>query len=1394
VRKLLVSWECLAGLATLLAVAVSAAEPVRSLPAPPGQILDLRANAAGDLYVRTPTKVLWMDLQSPEEGWNALALDGVVDLSENAGHEVFARQDLKTRFAIHRLVGATATPVTTTPNVPCEQWYVDALGRAWLQNRERLLVVGKNETLLERPMGQPGYGIRFRHPCEWKPGHVALFFASEAVWATPEKVTAEAAPSFADDGTGNGPFLMGTNRLVAGGCNDKGSGSFLLDPRDPGKAPERLSLGLGDWFYGVATAPDGRLLVCPQRGFVWYAADGRCEVKLKEAGPILDGVTLREPGKSRVVFVGTGVGFASLPGGMLAIFRPDEAVMLTPATGLPLPRVEYVAAIGDDLIMAGGGKIVAWRTTEPLPKPDAADLREWALAGPCVRDVNGTLWAFLLDFPGKLSRHDGKQWGDAPIELHNLIPHEMTGDDKGTLQMTAADAPSGSALFRGGAVTNWRNEPVRAWVESMRQGATWFGDGSPFRLRHVAAGRAEWLWRYDGRSLWDVAREYDYYERPPYRYFWLGPDGVCYRGGAGQVWVFANGRWTQTDAPPLSIGSDGIRADAAGKDRRPVVYDGQLKLPLPGPTGVSGESKSRTLALQGNEAFIAGPGGGWVGQYRIFSNAYYTVAGRVYPGTNVQYLVADNMLRYQPRQTLKIEGEVLTDGNLRRLVCRIAGSEPLYKPRILAFLDGEFLDSIFNPDGADLPPVQPGAHTLEVYAADGFGVVSYEPLRLTLDGGPKFEIVNLEMGEEWMLKPQRLQALPATVGGRSVVRRSLEIDSDGVVWILVEGGVLSLDLPKRQAAFHRFPARQILSARGRVWALGTAAQQRLEWPIYELRREGIRHAVDLYDDASSFGYSQISADGQGGIWTLSHRVMTRWDGKRTQFWERPVGFEQSSTLVPCPDGAIIHAWDRYFHYRNGELSQGIPWDRAVLREEGYMDYATIYPLGSMHLVQADRQALVDIDTGQISERTIPSGDAYRLGANGDLYVWQSNALLRISGKDFAITRLPYVRSPTYTSHCYTSDSDDFLATTNGILAYPSGNDCLIMGREDGGAVEYGWRDMVEPGDTASIREAPDGRIWILRTNQLLVYDSAQPARPAAPAWPDWRAVSIWSGSAVSAFGNVWYITADGKTVVKTDGKAEVSWKMPLAGGFVIAGDQGSAMLVWCEKVFLLLPGGKVEPANDLPGAVLALVKRGAKAFAGGDPPVVAADGRVFFRGRIWDGQAWQALSEGRVSLDLRGNMFQLRGKDGTISVYRIDGCKATAVANTTKCLIDANGRRWYDPGLLEAKPGCLPVWYQGENDWDPLVSATPASRKVKLDTGLPVQAFPTTDGQFLLRIDSSLHVLDTNGLTALPNDRLPCGNKLLQATDAICPLADGRWAFGLGGRLFISPPNLRFTP
>jgi hypothetical protein len=1280
---------------------------VRALPSPSGDVLDLRANAAGDLYVRTATNVLWLSLRNPESGWKPLALEGVVDLSENTGKEVFARRDLKTRFSFYRLSGGEAVQVASAPHEPCNTWYVDATGRLWFQTPERILVVGKDETLIERPMGRPTYGLMFRQPCEWRPGHVALFYASEAVWATPDAVTVRQAPPFAADGTGKGPYRLGLDRLVGGGSNNDGAGTYFLDPKDPEKAPERARLGW-DWFHGVATAPDGRLLVLaqtdrnPQFTLFWYAADGRSEVRLEGAenvirmsqdhraltgtrivfalttvsGGLLPGllpeeVALLTPSKGLPPRVETNaVGYAAVGNGTVAVFLPDEAVLLTPAKGLPLPRVEHLAAVGEDLVMAGDGKIVVWRTSQPL-KPGAGldERREWQLAGPCARDSNGRMWAFLLDAPGKISRHDGRNWDHFEIALGNRIPTDMTADDLGRLQIGFMDAPSGSLLVAGGDVTHWPSEPIRAWSESITMGASRFSDGSPFRPRHVAAGKGVGVWLYDGRTFNDGRRGYDYCDTPPYNHFWIGPGGVCYRGGAGRLYAYAAGRWTETETPPLSAGPDGIRAEPPAADRRPVVYDGRLKLPMP---DTLAKGAARFLALNGNEAFVpAADGGGWVGGYRVFRNAYYPLAGRVYPGTNGHYLVSEKTLRFQPPHALKLEGEVLADGNQRRLACRITGVEPLCKPRLLVFIDGDFQKTLTAPDGGNLPPLPPGPHSVEVYAGDGFGTISAQPLKFTVDCGPEFPVTKLDLGEEWTIKPRRLQTMPPIPADRTGRGYAMEIDADGVVWIFVEGGVVAVSPVERQATFHQCPVRELLSARGRVWAQAGWTQDGLRIVILELRRDGVRRAMELYDD-SSYGSRQISADGAGGIWALSQHAAVRWDGTEVRTWNRPLG--NTAFVVPTAESAIISTSDHYMVYRNGELSQPVAWPGDLKARRQQPD-RTAYSLGRKHLVLPFQRLLLDLDSGRPSDGSIPFGDTYRQGSDGSLYVWKAREFYRISGDDLAVTRLAY-SSPPSMPPLFDAGGYEFLAASNGVVAYSAGNESLFLGRAEEGAVEYGWRQGVQPGCTRAIRAAPDGRIWILRASQLLVFDPAQPADTAPSAWPDWREERFFQRLALGAFGRVWYMNPD---------------------------------------------------RSSLPVA------------------------------------------------------------------YRMDGVKAVPLGQAGKCLIDAHGLRWYDAGLVEANPGCMPVWYASRDK--PEVSGGANVARSGIDSYASLQAFPLRDGRFLLRVGAKLHVLDAQGLKRIPGGAVPCGDELDPSWGLrVWPLAGGRWAMVVQSRIYVSPPDLRFDP
>jgi hypothetical protein len=123
-------------------------------------------------------------------------------------------------------------------------------------------------------------------------------------------------------------------------------------------------------------------------------------------------------------------------------------------------------------------------------------------------------------------------------------------------------------------------------------------------------------------------------------------------------------------------------------------------------------------------------------------------------------------------------------------------------------------------------------------------------------------------------------------------------------------------------------------------------------------------------------------------------------------------------------------------------------------------------------------------------------------------------------------------------------------------------------------------------------------------------------------------------------------------------------------------------------------------------------------------------------------------------------------------------------------MIDAEGLRWYDPGLEESSPGAMPVWHGGK-DASGISSSFGAKRSAPGDYS-QVQAIPVSEGRFLVQVDGKLHVLDSRGLKALPGDRVPCGSGDVYG---IYRLADGRWVFAsTNGRLFISPPNLNFSP
>jgi hypothetical protein len=393
------------------------------------------ADRSGYLYCQVDAKAYAMAVDQGTGVWIELPFEGPVELGGNAGGGVFACLKEGGSSVFCRMNGLKAERIVGHSTYDLGAWYVDGVGRVWLQTLEEdgrglkdlvVLQEGNDARVIQsRPSV---YATRIRRPCEYKPGHVVLFFKTSMIWATPTEIDVREPPRFASDGTGQGPLPLGEHFLVSGGGNNIGIGSYLIDTCHPDEPARRLALGW-DWFWPVASAPDGRALVIaqtdrnPRYTLFWYAPDGNSQVRLEGADDVLragllDSVHHYSPRGGILCFDSGNNGYAALQDGVLAVFEADRARLLTPADGLPLEKVVDIAMLGDRLAMVDAdGRVVLWHTRVPLEQTaedDFARRRRWRLAGPCAIGADGNLWAFLAAFPGQISRFDGRQWWTTP--------------------------------------------------------------------------------------------------------------------------------------------------------------------------------------------------------------------------------------------------------------------------------------------------------------------------------------------------------------------------------------------------------------------------------------------------------------------------------------------------------------------------------------------------------------------------------------------------------------------------------------------------------------------------------------------------------------------------------------------------------------------------------------------------------------------------------------------------------------------------------------------------------------------------------------------------------------------------------------------------------------------
>jgi len=1106
----------------------TADEALRELPRLPSAPSALFADKVGYLYAFVPARVYVLDLRTEPSQWKYVDLANVMDLTINQEGKVFARCDLGASHAFYDLKGSSPELILKRDAFPCKAWYVDGANRIWLQNEEKLIVAGPEAEplVVVRPHG--AYGFRLRNPCEWQPGHVVLFYGTAMVWAGPESVEVKAAPQFAADGTGNGPLRLGEYFLVSGGGNNEGRGSYLIDAGAPEAGPRRIGLGW-DWFHGVASAPDGRALVLAQTDrnpvftLFWYAPDGRTDVRLQGAEDLLRAGLSREALPNlKIVFNKRSEAFVVLKSGLLGYLRADTARILTPFLGLPVEQLVDLAALDDYLVMAGSdGRVFLWDTNVPLTplSSESFDAREeWTLGGPCCVDVAGKMWAFLADFPGKLSCYDGRHWDHHAMELGNREPRHMTADDLGNLQISFQDYPAGGCLYAKGEFHFWPDGPASPWRESLRLGAKRFFDGSAFRTQEWTDGSGKG-WFYNGRTLWDGSVEVTY-DRPPYAYWWVDSEKDWYRLSGKQAMVYRDGRWRTPGLLPelLFLDSGGFRM---WDSTMPNSNLGQwLSVTLRGGTAYALTSQTMALGDAEGRGPLSGRsvrpdvilqpsragGGGWVGCDRYVLGVFPVSSrgSKVYEAECGRFFLESEGKRtklklHRPRE-LTITGDVTKADDAWTVNCKVTADPPPDEPCLVVAISGAVTEILAIAKTVRIPLDLFREQQVTIYAVDRLGDISSEPFSLrvpkatfVLDTPPR----GLDhRGPRWRVWPNQLSK-GGPNGKPLLIGRHLAIDPDGNVWTTTSDAriLLRCTLAEGKWELVEAPAPMELfnSPDGRAWGVATTPDGSMEASLYSVGGKGIERVTGVYDD-SGYRPRPIAWDTEGNMWTCALRWVGCWNGDRWREWERPVGY--GAQIRTGPGGMVLVLCDRGLL---GFLvcAHGEPGDFRTL-PDGWRFRWECYLLGQRYLVgpcvrgdftgpQESATGIYDLDTGELDLHSLPFNAVFRPDGQGNLYVWkrQTEEFFLLRGEDKRQLGLLYCPPPAYENYV---GEKGFLRTKDGMLIYSKSPESVIAWTAEGGPQEYGPQQGITKGTTWAMAEDAFGRVWMVRDSQLLLFD------------------------------------------------------------------------------------------------------------------------------------------------------------------------------------------------------------------------------------------------------------------------------------------------------------------
>ncbi len=1410
------------------------ATEVSSIAAHPklsGIPLAIVTEAGGRLYAHVGDRVYSRSIDNPEVPWDLLALADVVQLQRNQVGDVFVFcRGNATTHIVYQLEEGEPEEIFRGEVVDPKSSYVDAVGRVWSMTEESLTILQneKPPRVIKSPKDK--FRVQLRKPCEWKPGHIVLFHRTTMIVADRTTIRSVLPPRFATDGTGTGPIRLGTDFLLSGGRNNIGRGSYLMRTEDPTVAARKVPLGW-DWLKPIATSPNGDALVSaqtdrnPRFTLFWFAADGKSQVRLEGADDVL-----RAGISDEVMFDTRGNGYARLNDGTLGVFEATKASVVTEAKGLPFLDLRHVAMVDDQcLLVSESGEVAVWNTKIALQGEPAEEFdrrRIWKLSGPVCVDSTGMLWAFLFDFPGKVSRFDGHSWTHTKIEMLTRKPTTMTADDLGAIQIGYVSHPAGSTHIIDGKIRSWPNAPVRAWQESITSGATRFFNGSAQRTRHWTDGSG-WGWFYNGRYLWDGSVKVDYGGGQGHDRWWVDSNRRWFRAGGKQVSEYRTGRWRNAASLPaeLFVTTRGLTSERSSDCERMlrVTSDFVAHGVRPVRSEVNRTRKSSSLRvfdqvpLQDGDFFLASAEqGGWLGKHRYLqgvflptdsSSTYYNTAfGRVSVDRSSTWLSV-------PVPTpLKISGNAKVSDGSWTINYRVKSPKTSTQVRALVVLDGIAEPMLVDSGVIELPPRVRGS-IVEIWAVDEHGHASKRPMRLRLDEPEKKQAIR----PQWKVFSKNIvvdgvahQLADQVASGRNqfvfaIARADARQRKTGrrtrKMFVLV-------CFDERQDRWHTIPTgdvsigRLLASPQGDIFATEASQLRERETTIFRVTTRGIYPVNDFYDVGHmSHPGSRTGWDDQGRFWNLGKRWLGCFNGKDWKEWEVSTGFQ--GKLVAGDGGRALITVDGKFWFAD---DNGI--GDAFELPEGWQNGSFGYPLSGPRVVIRCIQSLgrnrsrqgwgiFNTETGELDVESIFASTAIRSDGHGRVYAWNrsTGTLKQIDGTEAEARSVPYIDLPHDSWNTWNPTGLDFLGTPNGGFLYVRDVNSIFVYSEKQGVAQYGWRQGIQASRTAMMQQAADGRIWLVREREIAIYDPAGAVTDDPTRFVNWKELEVVGNPCRGFNGAVWMWKPDRSGVVCYDGANEKTWTIENVDAtsipnVMVTTDTGDAMV--CEQrsygqVWLLKSDGKLSKVDDAQSGVLALVDAGAKRFhASGPLPVVMKTGHVYFDGQIWNGTQWTPSKQGRPFLDTLDQLAINSGGDHGPRIHLFEGGQLRDVPTAARYLIDEYGLRSYDVKLLEAKPNHYPI--VGFKDRRYTLAAAETIDPTPL-LGQPMTAVASEEGGHLISMKySGVYRLHANGLEQIDPALLPFGRQ--RATPH--QLASGLWCWVLKEKVFESPAT--FVP